>query len=125
MRLALALVATVIAAFTTGCVIWLRKHIVPPDCQDPGTLALVHQSLTGHFKLPASVTLDQIQTLAGGYVAFRFVCEAHIAGIDPNDLPPHTTVPGSVHYISRLTPDHQRHEVSVSVQPLMIWERVQ
>jgi hypothetical protein len=115
----------VIFAFTTGCVIWLRTHIVPPDCEAPATLALVHQSLTGHFKLPASVTLDHIQTMAGGYVAFRFVCEAHLAGVDANDLAPGSQVPGSVRYISRLTPDHQRHEVSVSVQPLLIWERVQ
>ena len=57
--------------------------------------------------------------------AFRFVCEAHIAGIDANALPPGSPVPGSVHYISRLTPDRQRHEVTVSIQPLMKWERIQ
>ena len=105
--------------------IWLRTHVVPPDCEDPDTLALVHQSLTGRFKLPASVAIDTVRTLAGGYVAFRFVCEAHIAGIDANALPPGSPVPGSVHYISRLTPDRQRHEVTVSIQPLMKWERIQ
>jgi hypothetical protein len=34
-------------------------------------------------------------------------------------------VPGSVHYVSRLTADHQRHEVTVSIQPLLKLERVQ
>ena len=58
-------------------------------------------------------------------LAFRFVCEAQLAGFDPNALPPGTPVPGSVHYISRLTPDRQRHEVTVSIQPLLIWEQVQ
>ena len=66
-------------------VVWLRIHVVPPDCPDPATLALVRRSLTGHFKLPASVTIEHIETHAGGYVAFRFACEADLHGIDPND----------------------------------------
>ena len=54
---------------------------------DSATLALVRQSLTERFKLPASVTIENIQTLAGGYVAFRFVCEASLGGIDRQALP--------------------------------------
>ena len=111
--------------FATGCVIWLRTHIVPPACADPDTLALVRQSLTGRFKLPRSVTIDNIETLAGGYVAFRFVCEASLGGIDPHELPAGSVVPGMVHYVSRFTDDHQRHEVTVSLQPVLIWERKQ
>ena len=125
LRLALALAASGIAIFAAGCVIWLRAHVVPPDCSDPATLALVRQSLIGRFKLPPSVTIEAIQTLAGGYVGFRFVCEASLGGIDPHELAPGTVVPGIVHYVSRLTPDHQSHEVSVSVQPMLIWERKQ
>jgi hypothetical protein len=125
LRLALALAAFAVFAFATGCVIWLRTHIVPPDCEDPDTLALVRQSLTGRFKLPQSVTIENIHTLAGGYVAFRFVCEASLGGIDPHALPEGSVVPGSVHYVSRLTADHQSHEVSVSIQPVLIWERMQ
>ena len=68
LRLALAIAALFVLAFSTGCVIWLRTHIVPPDCSDPETLALVRRSLTGRFKLPPSVTIEAIQTLAGGYV---------------------------------------------------------
>jgi hypothetical protein len=30
-----------------------------------------------------------------------------------------------VHYISRLTPDQRRHEVTVELQPLLIWEHAQ
>ena len=41
------------------------------------------------------------------------------------DLPPGTPIPGSVYYISRLTPDHQRHEVEVSIYPLLKLEKVQ
>jgi hypothetical protein len=70
-------------------------------------------------------TIEAIRTLAGGYVAFRFVCEAHLAGIDTNALAPGSPMPGSVHYISVLTPDRRHHEVTVSVQPVMKWERIQ
>jgi hypothetical protein len=79
----------------------------------------------GHFKVPPSVTIADIETHAGGYVAFRFACEADLHNIDPNDLPPGTPIPGSVYYISRLTPDHQRHEVEVSIYPLLKLEKVQ
>jgi hypothetical protein len=125
LRLALALIAVALIAFATGCVIWLRINVVPPDCSDPETLALVRQSLTGRFKLPPSVTIANIQTLAGGYVAFRFVCEASLSGVDPHALPAGSAVPGSVHYISRLTADRRNQEVSVSIQPILIWERQQ
>jgi hypothetical protein len=125
LRLALALAAFVVFVFTAGCVIWLRTHVVPPDCEDPDTLALVRKSLTGRFKLPASVTIANIQTVAGGYVAFRFVCEASLGGIDRNALPEGSAIPGSVRYVSQLTGDRRTHEVTVSIQPVLIWERVQ
>ena len=125
LRLALALAAFVVFVFTTGCVIWLRMHVVPPDCDDPDTLALVRQSLTQRFRLPASVTVENIQTVAGGYVAFRFVCEAGLGGIDRNALPKGSAIPGSVRYVSQLTGDRRTHEVTVSIQPVLMWERVQ
>ena len=125
LRLALALSAFVVFVFTTGCVIWLRMHVVPPDCDDPDTLALVRQSLTQRFRLPASVTVENIQTVAGGYVAFRFVCEAGLGGIDRNALPEGSAIPGSVRYVSQLTGDRRTHEVTVSIQPVLMWERVQ
>jgi hypothetical protein len=125
LRLALGLAAFVVFVFTTGCVIWLRTHVVPPDCKDFDTLALVRKSLTGRFKLPASVAIENIRTVAGGYVAFRFVCEASLGGIDRHLLPEGSAIPGSVRYVSQLTADRRTHEVSVSIQPVLIWERVQ
>lgn len=125
LRLALALGASVMLAFAIGSVIWLRIHVVPPDCADPETIALVRRSLTGRFKLPASVTLENIETHAGGYVAFRFACEADLRGIDANDLPPGSPVPGAVFYVSRLTDGGRRHEVTVSILPLLKLEKVQ
>jgi hypothetical protein len=120
-----ALAACTILILATVSMIWLRTRVVPPDCEDPATLALVRQSLTRRFKLPGSLTIENIRTRAGGYVAFRFACEADLRRIDPHDLPEGTAVPGSVHYISRLTADHERHEVTVSIQPLLKLERVQ
>jgi hypothetical protein len=125
LRLALALSASAVVAFAIIMVIWLRIHVVPPDCEDPETLELVRSRLIGRFKLPSSVTIDNIETHAGGYVAFRFACEADLGGIDPNALPPGSPVPGSVYYVSRLTDGGRRHEVTVSIQPLLKLEKVQ
>jgi hypothetical protein len=125
LRLVLALAACAMVLFAVLTVIWLRTNVVPPGCQDPATLALVRRSLTGRFRLPASVTIENIETRAGGYVAFRFACEADLRGIDPGDLPPGSPVPGSVYYVSRLTDGGRRHEVTVSVQPLLKLEKVQ
>jgi hypothetical protein len=125
LRFALALGAIALFSFVAGCVVWLRLHVVPPDCEDPDTLALVRRSLTGRFGLPESVTIETIETLAGGYLGFRFVCEASLGGIDPHDLAPGSSVPGIVHYVSQLTADRQHHEVSVSIHPALIWERQQ
>jgi len=125
LRLVLALGAAAIILCTTGVIIWLRFNVVPPDCSDPRTLALVRQSLLNRFKLPAGVTIDTIRTLAGGYVAFRFSCQATLDNIDRNALPPGTPIPGFVYYISQLTPDHKRHEVTVRIEPLLIMEKVE
>ncbi len=125
LRRVLALIASAIVAFAIFMVIWLRSHVVPPDCEDPETLALVRRSLLNRFRLPPSVTIDNIETHAGGYLAFRFACEAELHGIDPNDLPPGSPVPGSVYYVSRLTDGGRRHEVTVSIQPLLKLEKVE
>jgi hypothetical protein len=125
LRFALALTLVAALIFTAGMVVWLRLNVVPPDCSDPATLALVRQSLINHFKVPPTVTIENIETHAGGYVAFRFACEADLGNINPNDLAPGTPIPGTVYYVSRLTPDHRRHEVSVNIYPLLILEKVQ
>ena len=125
LRLVLALAGFVLLLSTAAIIAWLRINVVPPDCSDPRTLAQVRQSLLGRFKLPPTVTIDTIRTLAGGYVAFRFSCQASLDNIDRNALPPGTPIPGFVYYVSRLTPDHQRHEVSVRIEPLLIMEKVE
>jgi hypothetical protein len=125
LRLALAFGAGTAVVFAMLAVVWLRLYVVPPDCSDSGTLALVRQSLTGRFKLPTSVTIDNIETHAGGYLAFRFACEADLHGIDPDTLPPGSPVPGTVYYESRLSDGGRRHDVTVRVQPLLVLRRVQ
>ena len=97
---------------------------VPPNCTDPRTLALVSQSLTRQH-LPPATRLEHIRTVAGGFLALRFVCEATLDGFSQDDLPTGMPVPDFVHYTSRLTPDGSRHEVSVTIQPLLMWEKVQ
>jgi hypothetical protein len=106
-------------------VVWLRTNVVPPDCSAPETLALVRHSLTTRFGLPDSVRIVNVETHAGGYVAFRFACEADLRDVNPNDLPPGSPVPGSVYYVSRLTDGGRQHEVTVRLFPLLKLEKVQ
>jgi hypothetical protein len=113
---------TVIAAWA-AVIVHIRRDVVPPDCRDPRTLALVHASLVGRFHLPASVGLSHIETLAGGPLAFRFVCQADVE-VNRALLPP-GPLPGFAHYTSELTNRGRRQEVTVEVTPLMIWEQVQ
>ena len=100
----------------------VRRTVVPPSCTDPRTLGLVRESLTHEFHLPASTRLDRIDMEAGGWLAFRFVCQADL-DIPQKDLPPGPR-PGSVHYISVLD-DNGRQQVTVTVSPLLQWIIVQ
>ena len=115
---------TILLAALAASAAWFRAGL-PPNCADPRTVALVRQSLTTHYHLPPSTTLDNIRTVAGGWLALRFVCTADLAGFDPHELPQGTPLPGQVHFTSRLTPDRSRHEVNVELQPLLIWEKAQ
>jgi len=116
----IALLLSAVAA----TVLWFHARL-PPNCTDPGTIALVRRSLIAHDHLPPSTRLDDIRTVAGGPVALRFVCEALVGGVDPHALPPGTPLPGVVHYTSQLTPDRRRHEVTVNLEPLLKWMPVQ
>lgn len=118
----LLLGGTGIAALA-AVIVYIRRDVVPPDCRDPQTLALVHKSLVGRFHLPPSVGLSHIETLAGGPLAFRFVCQADVE-VNRALLPPGPR-PGFVHYTSVLTDQGRRQEVTVELTPLMIWEQVQ
>jgi hypothetical protein len=114
----------VLLAAVAASAAWFHSRL-PPGCADPRTVALVRQSLTAHYRLPAATTLDNVRTVAGGWMALRFVCTADLTGFDPHELPQGMPLPGQVHYISRLTPDQRRHEVTVELQPLLIWEHAQ
>ena len=125
LRLAALLCAGLVLLSAGYAAIWVRTHVVPPDCADRATLALVRDELVRRFDLPPSVAIENIRTHAGGYFAFRFVCEAFLGGIGAGSLPPGTAIPGAVYYVSRLTADAGHHEVAVSIQPLARLERVQ
>jgi hypothetical protein len=118
-------IGVAVTALLTGAAICYHQTITPPDCNDPRTLALVHSSLVDHYKLPATTQLARIRTVAGGYLAFRYVCDARLTGFDPHALPPETAIPGTVRYVSQLTDGRQRHEVTVRIAPLMILEQVE
>ncbi len=115
----------VVVLLLARAAVYYHRTITPPNCGDPRTLALVHASLVGRFKLPDSTRLEQIRTLAGGYLAFRYVCEGRLTGFDRNALPPGTPIPGWARYVSHLTDGGRRHEVTVQIAPLMILEQVQ
>lgn len=96
----------------------------PPGCTDPRTLAMVHESVVRHH-LPPSTQMVAIQTVAGGPLALRFVCQAQLTGIRKTDLPPDTPIPGEITYTSQLTDHRTRHEVTVRIEPLLRWENAQ
>ena len=100
----------------------IRRTVVPPSCTDPRTLTLVRQSLLNQFHLPPSTRLERIDMKAGGWLAFRFVCQADL-DIPEKDLPPGPR-PGSVHYISILG-NNGRQQVTVTIAPLLQWIIVQ
>ncbi|HUB13338.1 MAG TPA: hypothetical protein VMB34_15420 [Acetobacteraceae bacterium] len=122
-RIVFACLAILLSAVVAT--LWWFHTRLPPNCTDPGTIALVRQSLIANDDLPATVTLEDIRTVAGGFVALRFVCQAEVGGFDPHHLPPGMPLPGFVHYTSRLTPDRTQHEVSVQLEPLLKWVKVQ
>lgn len=99
----------------SALVVHLRRDVVPPACRDTRTLALVHASLIRRFGLPLTTRIENIHMLAGGPLAFRFVCEA--------DLKPPSQA-GFVRYTSRLTDGGARHEVTVELLPALMWEPV-
>jgi hypothetical protein len=114
--------AALVLGVAAAVIVHIRRHVVPPDCRDPRTLALVYDSLKNHFHLPESTRIDHIHMLAGGWLAFRFVCEADIE-VNFAELPPGPK-PGFVDYTSQWT-NGRRQEVTVRVAPLMIWVPVQ
>jgi hypothetical protein len=120
-----AAIIVVVTMLLTAGAVYYHRTITPPNCTDPSTLALVHASLTGHFKMPDSTRLVDIETVAGGYLAFRFVCKAELTDFDRNALPPGSMIPHTVRYVSHLTDGGRRHEVNVRIAPLMILEQVQ
>ncbi|HTW72418.1 MAG TPA: hypothetical protein VME47_21235 [Acetobacteraceae bacterium] len=123
-KLILFLFLGLLVSATAAIVLWFHARR-PPNCTNPDTIALVRHSLIADDHLPPSTTLEDIRTIAGGPIAFRFVCEAFVAGVDPNALPPGTPLPGAVHYTSELTPDGRRHEVTVDLEPILKWMPVQ
>lgn len=118
----LALTVMLLAALG-GFAAWFHAG-EPPGCKDPRTLAMVHESFVRHH-LPTSTQIVTIRTLAGGPLALRFVCRAQLVGIHPTDLPPDTPVPGEITYTSQLTDHRTRHAVTVRIEPILRWEKVQ
>jgi hypothetical protein len=101
-----AIAALACAGGFAAVVVHLRRHVVPPGCRDARTLSQV----AAH--LPSGAKLERIRVMAGGPLAFQFVCEADMGAM-------------TVHYTSRLSDDDGRQLVSVSVSPVLLWMRVQ
>jgi hypothetical protein len=120
-----AAIATVVCAVLAMAAVKYHRTYTPPDCRDPRTLALVHDSLTSQFLLPESTRLIHIRTVAGGYLAFRFVCMAQLTGFTRDQLPRGTPTPGQVHYTSELTGNQHWQHVSVRIDPLLMWEKIE
>jgi hypothetical protein len=109
-------------AVLAGAAAWFLPQ-VPPRCDDAGTVAMVQNRLRGELGLPRGTTLDHIRTIAGGFLAVQFVCQADLVGFDRSTLPPGSVVPHTVEFTSRL--HGTQHDVSVTLSPLLTWQRVE
>jgi hypothetical protein len=105
-------------------VVHVRLTVVPPGCRDPRVLAIVRQQLTGRYRLPTTVRIENIRVQAGGPLAFRFLCNADLGGLSHAPLPPGPR-PGGVHYVTQLTEPGRRLSVTVHLQPMLEWVLVQ
>ncbi len=108
-RLAFSAAALALAGGSAAIAVHLRLYVVPPGCRDPRTVAQLAA------RLPEDEHIARIHVLAGGPLAFRFVCEADLDG--PRAL--------TAHYTSQLIDPGARHEVTVAISPVLLWARVQ
>ncbi len=108
-RLALVAAALALASGSAAIAIHLRQTVVPPGCQDPRTLAQLAA------RLPEGERIARIRVIAGGPLAFRFVCEADLDG--PRAL--------TARYTSQLVDPGARHQVTVAISPVLVLVRVQ
>jgi hypothetical protein len=123
-RPALLLAGLLLLGAAGAVILHVRRTVVPPGCRDPRVLVIVRRALTGQFRLPETVRLENITVEAGGPLAFRFVCNAELGGLAHVLLPP-GPIPGSVRYVSRLTGPGRRLQVTVNLLPLLEWAPVQ
>ncbi len=108
-RLALGIAALALAGGSTAIAVHLRRHVVPPGCDEPRTLAQLAPYL------PDGERIARIHLIAGGPLAFRFVCEADLDG--PRAL--------TARYTSQLIAPDARHQVTVAISPVLVWAQVQ
>jgi hypothetical protein len=108
-RLALAAAALALAGGSAALAVHLHRTIVPPGCHDPRTLAQLAA------RLPRGERIARVRVIAGGPLAFRFVCEADLEG----------TRALTAHYTSQLADPGARHEVVVAISPVLVFVRVQ
>lgn len=99
------IVALGCAGGLAAVVVHVRRNVVPPGCRDARTLSQVA------VRLPPGAKLERIRVLAGGPLAFQFICEADMGAM-------------TVHYTSRLSDGGARQAVTVSVSPVLMWMRV-
>lgn len=104
-QMGLAVVMLALMGGFAAVVVHLRRHVVPPGCSDPRTLARVAA------QLPPDAKLERIKVMAGGPLAFRFICHADMGALD-------------VRYTSELADGGTRQVVTVSVSPVLLWMRV-
>jgi hypothetical protein len=101
--------ALALAGGSAAVVVHLRRHVVPPGCHDPRTLAQLAA------RLPAGEHVARIHVIAGGPLAFRFICEAELEGARAL----------TARYTSQLIDRGTRHQVTVAINPVLVWAQVQ
>lgn len=118
MRLAL-LVA--VAVLLLWCIYYVRQR-TPPGCADHRTVRAVQELLQQNLHLISPPQLSGIRTAAGGWAALRYQCEAELVGPAGQSLPPEASS-GVVQFTSELRPGSTVQRVTVSIEPLLTWQK--
>jgi hypothetical protein len=108
-RLTLAAAGLTLAGGSAALAVHLRRTVVPPGCDDPRTLARLA------LRLPDGERVARTRVIAGGPLAFRFVCEADLDGARAL----------TARYTSQLVDPGARHQVTVAISPVLVWMQVQ
>ncbi len=106
-----------------GCMAYFYNRR-PPGCADASTVTLVRREVVRTLGLRIAPELANIQTHAGSVFAIRFVCSADFTNPDHLRLQNGVLV-DSISYSSAWDSTDHAQRVTVTLEPVLTWQRVE